>query len=105
CPTTSGSGRSGPSTTSGWRVPGLRPGPAGRAGRAGRAGWGGPGGGGGGGGWAGRGGRAGRCGKPTCSPALISQERLTGIAAYVALFLFGVLQALIGVFQYSRGPA
>jgi hypothetical protein len=33
-----------------------------------------------------------------------SQERLTGIAAYVALFLFGLFQALVGVFQYSRGP-
>jgi len=31
-------------------------------------------------------------------------ERLTGICAYVALFLFGLLQALIGCFQYSRGP-
>lgn len=36
---------------------------------------------------------------------MASQERLIGIAAYIALFLFGMLQALIGVFQYSRGPA
>ena len=47
----------------------------------------------------------GRDASPTCSPALASQERLTGIAAYVALFLFGLLQALIGVFQYGSGPA
>jgi hypothetical protein len=32
-------------------------------------------------------------------------ERLTGICAYAALFLLGLLQALIGTFQYSRGPA
>lgn len=32
-------------------------------------------------------------------------ERLIGICAYVALFLFGGLQAVIGCFQYSRGPA
>ena len=54
-------------------------------------------------------GRMGRSASLTCSPALASpavagQERLTGIAAYVALFVLGALQALIGVFQYSRGP-
>jgi hypothetical protein len=27
------------------------------------------------------------------------------VAAYVALFLLGAVQALIGTFQYSRGPA
>jgi hypothetical protein len=54
-------------------------------------------------------GLVGRGGSPICSPALASpavsrQERLTGIAAYVALFVLGLFQALIGVFQYSRGP-
>jgi hypothetical protein len=33
------------------------------------------------------------------------RDRLIGIFAYVALFLLGLLEALIGVFQYSRGPA
>jgi hypothetical protein len=33
------------------------------------------------------------------------RERLIGICAYIALFLFGLLQALIGCFQYGRGPA
>lgn len=32
------------------------------------------------------------------------RERLIGISAYVALFLFGLLQAVVGCFQYSRGP-
>lgn len=32
-------------------------------------------------------------------------ERLIGVCAYVALLLFGAGQALIGCFQYSRGPA
>jgi len=32
-------------------------------------------------------------------------ERLIGICAYVVLFLFGLLQGVIGCFQYSRGPA
>jgi hypothetical protein len=27
------------------------------------------------------------------------------VAAYVALFVLGLVQALIGIFQYSRGPA
>jgi hypothetical protein len=31
-------------------------------------------------------------------------DRLTTVSAYVTLFVFGVLQALLGVFQYSRGP-
>jgi hypothetical protein len=31
-------------------------------------------------------------------------DRLTGVSAYVMLFVLGVLQALIGCFQYSRGP-
>jgi hypothetical protein len=31
-------------------------------------------------------------------------DRLTGVSAYVMLFLLGVLEALIGTFQYSRGP-
>jgi hypothetical protein len=31
--------------------------------------------------------------------------RLMGICAYVLLFLFGLLQGVIGCFQYSRGPA
>jgi hypothetical protein len=33
------------------------------------------------------------------------RERLIGVCAYVALLLFGAGQALIGCFQYSRGPA
>jgi hypothetical protein len=33
------------------------------------------------------------------------RERLTVVCAYLALFLFGLLQGLIGCFQYSRGPA
>ena len=32
-------------------------------------------------------------------------ERLIGICAYLVLFLFGLLQGVIGCFQYSRGPA
>jgi hypothetical protein len=32
------------------------------------------------------------------------RERLISIGAYVALFLFGLLQAVVGCFQYSRGP-
>jgi hypothetical protein len=36
---------------------------------------------------------------------LASQERLISIAAYVVLFLFGLLQALLGVFHYGAGPA
>jgi hypothetical protein len=31
-------------------------------------------------------------------------DRLVGIGAYVALLLFGLAQAVIGSFQYSRGP-
>jgi Family of unknown function (DUF6113) len=31
--------------------------------------------------------------------------RGVAVAAYVALFLLGAVQALIGTFQYSRGPA
>lgn len=36
---------------------------------------------------------------------MASQERLISIAAYVVLFLFGLLQALLGVFHYGTGPA
>ena len=32
-------------------------------------------------------------------------ERLIGICAYALLFLFGLLQGVIGCFQYGRGPA
>jgi hypothetical protein len=31
-------------------------------------------------------------------------DRLTTVLAYVLLFAFGLLQGLIGTFQYSRGP-
>jgi hypothetical protein len=31
--------------------------------------------------------------------------RLPAVATYALLFLFGLLQAVIGCFQYSRGPA
>jgi hypothetical protein len=31
-------------------------------------------------------------------------DRLTAVSAYVVLFLLGVAEALIGCFQYSRGP-
>jgi hypothetical protein len=31
-------------------------------------------------------------------------DRLVAVAAYLALFLFGLLQGVIGGFQYSRGP-
>jgi hypothetical protein len=31
-------------------------------------------------------------------------DQLTAIAAYVVLFLLGAAEALIGCFQYSRGP-
>lgn len=40
---------------------------------------------------------------PTRGPG--RHERLVGICAYIVLFVFGGLQALIGTFQYSRGPA
>ena len=32
------------------------------------------------------------------------RDRLTAVSAYVVLFLLGVAEALIGCFQYSRGP-
>lgn len=35
---------------------------------------------------------------------MTSQARLTGIAAYVVLFVFGVFEALLGVFHYNTGP-
>lgn len=31
-------------------------------------------------------------------------DRLTAVSAYVVLFLLGVAEALIGCFQYARGP-
>lgn len=31
-------------------------------------------------------------------------DRLTAVSAYVVLFLLGAAEALIGCFQYSRGP-
>jgi Family of unknown function (DUF6113) len=34
-----------------------------------------------------------------------SDPRAVTVGAYVALFLLGLLQGLIGTFQYSRGPA
>jgi hypothetical protein len=34
---------------------------------------------------------------------LASQARLIGIAAYVVLLVFGVFQALLGVFHYNTG--
>jgi hypothetical protein len=43
----------------------------------------------------------------TNEPPLRSRPRadqLTAIAAYVVLFLLGAAEALIGCFQYSRGP-
>ena len=49
-----------------------------------------------------RGGRSGpapRAGRPGGSGG-----RPAAIAAYLLLFAFGLLQALIGAFQYSRGP-
>jgi hypothetical protein len=45
-------------------------------------------------------------GRPAVGPGRRGGSgRVVGICAYVALFLFGLLQALIGCFQYSRGPA
>jgi hypothetical protein len=35
----------------------------------------------------------------------VTSDRLTPVAAYVLLFLLGAGEALIGCFQYSRGPA
>jgi hypothetical protein len=35
----------------------------------------------------------------------VSTDRLTGACAYVMLLLLGGLQALIGAFQFGRGPA
>lgn len=34
----------------------------------------------------------------------MSTDRLTGAFAYVLLLILGIAQALIGSFQYSRGP-
>ncbi len=34
-----------------------------------------------------------------------SDRRAVTVGAYLALFLLGLLQGLIGTFQYSRGPA
>lgn len=34
----------------------------------------------------------------------MSNDRLTGALAYVVLLLLGILQALIGAFQFGRGP-
>jgi hypothetical protein len=33
------------------------------------------------------------------------ESRASGVAVYVLLFVLGILQGLIGSFQYSRGPA
>lgn len=33
------------------------------------------------------------------------ESRATGVAVYVLLFVLGVLQGMIGSFQYSRSPA
>jgi hypothetical protein len=35
----------------------------------------------------------------------VTTDRLTGTCAYALLLILGILQALIGAFQYSRGPA
>jgi hypothetical protein len=37
-------------------------------------------------------------------PAPAGPERLVTPGAYLALFLLGAIEALIGTFQYSRGP-
>jgi hypothetical protein len=37
-------------------------------------------------------------------PGAGKPDRLLAICCYVVLFLFGAAQALIGCFQYSRGP-
>lgn len=44
--------------------------------------------------------------KPASDRAhVIGDTRAVTIGAYVALFLLGIVQGLIGIFQYSRGPA
>ena len=48
-------------------------------------------------------------GKPSAAARQASgrspAERLIGIGGYLVLFLFGLAQAVIGCFQYGRGPA